>query len=104
MYVCFFLIGDCRDHPVCEEHWTGVISDNKKIIIDHMITGKPLKKETRDGLKRYGYKDETCDELINRILEHALPRQPAGLEELKRRRRVGKYVPLDEAIAGLEKL
>lgn len=104
MYVRFFLIGDCRDHPVCEGHWTGVISDNKKIIAGQMITSIPMKKETRDRLKRYGYKDETYDELINRILEYAFPRQPAGLEELKRRRKKGEYIPLDEAIAELEKL
>lgn len=69
-----------------------------------MTTSIPIKKETRDRLRRYGYKGETYDELINRILEHALPRQPASPKELKRRRKKGEYIPLDEALAELDKL
>lgn len=69
-----------------------------------MTTSIPIKKETRDKLRRYGYKGETYDELINRILEHALPRQPASQKELKRRREEDEYIPLDEALAELDKL
>lgn len=69
-----------------------------------MVTSIPVKKETRDRLRRYGHKGETYDELINRILKHALPRQPASPEELKRRRKKGEYIPLDEALAELDKL
>ncbi len=69
-----------------------------------MTTSIPLKKETRDRLRRYGKKGETWDELVNRILEHALPRQPADPEELERRRDEGEYIPLDEALDELENL
>lgn len=69
-----------------------------------MSTSIPLKKETRDKLRRYGKKGETWDELISRLLSENLPRQPASLEEIKRRREKGEYVPLDEALKELENL
>lgn len=69
-----------------------------------MKTSIPLKKETRERLRRYGKKGETWDELVNRILQEALPRQPAGPEELERRREEDEYIPLDEALSELEEL
>ncbi len=69
-----------------------------------MSTSIPIKKKTRDELRRYGKKGETWDELINRLLSENLPRQPASLEELKKRREEGEYVPLDEAIKELENI
>jgi len=67
-------------------------------------TSIPLRKETREKLRRYGKKGETWDHLINRILDEVLPRQPAGLQEIERRRRDDQYIPLDEALKELDKL
>lgn len=68
-----------------------------------MTTSIPLKKETCDKLKRYRKKGETWGELINRVLKKSLPRQPASLEELERRREEDEYISLDEALADLKK-
>ena len=46
-------------------------------------------------------KGETWDELIGRLLEESMPRQPADLKELKRRREEDEYIPLEEALAEL---
>lgn len=67
-------------------------------------TSIPLRKETRDKLRRYGIKGETWDQLVNRILDEVLPRQPASAEELARRRREDEYIPLDEALRRLDRL
>jgi hypothetical protein len=67
-------------------------------------TSISLRKETREKLRRYGKKGETWDHLINRILDEVLPRQPAGLQEIERRRRDDQYIPLDEALKELDKL
>ncbi len=63
-----------------------------------------MRKETRDKLRRYGTKGQTCDQLVNRILDEVLPRQPAGAEELARRRREDEYIPLDGALRRLDRL
>lgn len=65
-------------------------------------TSIPIDKETREKLRRYGKKGETWDDLIRRLLSEALPRQPASLEELKKRREEGEYVPLDEVMEELK--
>lgn len=69
-----------------------------------MVTSIPLKKDTREKLRRYGKKGETWDDLIRRLLSEALPRHPASPEELKRRREEGEYIPLDEALEELKEL
>ena len=68
------------------------------------ITSIPLRKETRDELRRYGMKGETWDQLVRRLLDEVLPRQPASSEELDRRRREDEYIPLDEALRKLDRL
>ena len=66
-------------------------------------TSIPLSRETRDRLRRYGVKGETWDQLVNRILDEVLPRQPASMEELDRRRREDEYIPLGEALRRLDR-
>ncbi len=75
-----------------------------KCLITMSLTSIPLSKETREKLRRYGKKGETWDQLINRILDEVLPRQPASIEELERRRKNDEYIPLGEALKGLDKL
>ena len=65
------------------------------------LTTIPVRVETRERLRRYGMKGETWDELIGRLLEESMPRQPADLKELKRRREEDEYIPLEEALAEL---
>jgi len=65
------------------------------------LTTIPVRVETRERLRRYGVKGETWDELIGRLLEESLPRQPAAVKELKRRREENEYIPLEEALAEL---
>jgi len=54
----------------------------------------PLKKETRDLLKKYGQKGETYDELIRRLLEIA-----EQVEFARRQKRIleeEEFVPLEQ--------
>jgi hypothetical protein len=67
-------------------------------------TSIPLRKETRDRLRRYGVKGETWDHLVNRILDEVLPRQSASMEELSRRRREDEYIPFEEVLRRLDRL
>ncbi|MEW6592907.1 MAG: antitoxin VapB family protein [Candidatus Hadarchaeota archaeon] len=54
-----------------------------------------IKPETKFRLKRYRIKNESYDELINRLLEETLPRKPPTLRELKEMRK-NEYIPLEE--------
>ena len=54
----------------------------------------PLRKETRDLLKRYGRKGETYDELIRRLLDVA-----EKVEFARRQKRIleeEEFAPLDQ--------
>ena len=50
--------------------------------------------ETREDLRRFGRKDETYDELIQRLLDAA--RKLSFFEELDRIVETEEFVPLDE--------
>ena len=54
----------------------------------------PLKKETRDLLKKYGRKGETYDELIRRLLEIA--EQMEFVKAQKRILETEEFVELDQ--------
>jgi hypothetical protein len=65
------------------------------------LTTIPLKSNTVKKLKRFGMKDETYDELVNRLLferemELALPRTPGAPEEIERSMKEGDHVPIAE--------
>lgn len=69
-----------------------------------MKTSIQIRKKTREKLERYKEGDETWDEFINRLMSKALPRQPAGVKELERRREKGEYVRLEKIIEKSEKI
>jgi len=65
------------------------------------LTTIPLKPDTVKKLKRFGMKEETYDELINRLLREremqlSLPRTPGTPEEIERSMKEEDYVPIAE--------
>lgn len=44
-----------------------------------------IREETRERLKSYGRKGETYDNLLNKLLDRALPRSPPSPDESRRR-------------------
>ena len=53
-----------------------------------------VKKETRDILKKYGYKDETYDLIISRLVKIA--NRQLFYEKQKKILKTERFVPLDE--------
>ncbi|MBI5060786.1 MAG: hypothetical protein HZB67_00560 [Candidatus Aenigmarchaeota archaeon] len=53
-----------------------------------------VKKETREMLKRYGYKDETYDRIISRLVKIA--NRQLFYEKQKKILMTERFVPLDE--------
>lgn len=64
-----------------------------------MATTIPIEKDTRDRLKRFGSKDETYDEILDRLMDYLeelkvdelIEAKWGALQEEKER-----YIPLDE--------
>jgi len=58
------------------------------------VTTVLVKRETRDRLKKYGFKGETYDEIVNRLIETA--ERQMFYERQKRILETEEFVPLDE--------
>ena len=58
------------------------------------LTTIAIKKETREKLKKQGFKDETYDEIIERLIE--IYKREAFYEREKRILKEEEFVPLDE--------
>ncbi|MDI6883617.1 MAG: antitoxin VapB family protein [Hadesarchaea archaeon] len=64
------------------------------------LTTIAVRLETKRRLERYRVGRESYDELVNRLLEETLPRQPPTLRELKEMRK-DEYIPLEEVLERL---
>lgn len=58
------------------------------------LTTIPIRKETRDALKKQGFKDETYDEIIRRLIE--LSKRQFFYERQKKILETEEFVPIEE--------